>query len=152
MLRVLHPLLWTTLPVLLIDQLTKWLVVTGVMPRGEVIPGVLQLSYIYNTGAAFGIFRGGNIGFAIITVFATGLIGFYYLRFRNQLAVTAALGFLLGGAWGNLVDRIMRKAVVDFIDFRYWPAFNVADVAICVGAGVLALHLFRHRDEEAMSY
>ncbi len=136
---------------LIVDQLTKWAVVAGVMPRGSVIPGLLQFSHIRNTGAAFGILRGGNWGFVIITILATGLIGIYYYRFREQLWVRVALGLLLGGALGNLLDRISRQAVVDFINFRYWPAFNVADIAICIGAATLALFLFRNRQYEPVT-
>jgi signal peptidase II len=125
------------------DQLTKWLVVRSVR-EGEsisLIDGVLWLSHIRNPGAAFGTLRGWGTVLALAAVI--GVVVFASIIIRNPptiIGVGAAL--VAGGATGNLIDRVFRAwplkgTVVDFIDFRFWPAFNVADTAVTVGAILL---------------
>ena len=142
-LRLLRPLLWTTVPFLIADRLTKWAVVTGRMPRGTIIPNVLEFSHVENPGAAFGMMRGWNWVFVGAALVGIVLIGVYYYRLRELLWPRIALGCLLGGLLGNLIDRIGRQAVIDFIHFRYWWVFNVADIAVFVGACLFAVCLLR---------
>lgn len=130
------------LAVLALDQLTKELV-RALMDRGDIWPSTdwpVRLHYVTNTGAAFGILQD-QTGFLILTTFI-GLAAIYlYYRFPpfDHAIVPTAVGMMLGGAVGNLLDRVRLGRVTDFIDFSFWPAFNVADSSIVIGIGVLLL-------------
>jgi signal peptidase II len=121
------------------DQLTKAAVV-GSLAEGEsrpIIGDVLRLSHVRNTGAAFGLLKG--FGGVIVLAALVGVVAFaaVVVRDPSPLSVFGA-ATVAAGATGNLVDRLFRDGgVVDFVDFRFWPAFNVADSAITVGAVVL---------------
>ncbi len=105
------------------------------------IKNVLHFTLVHNTGIAFGLFKEGGAVFIVIPLILTGLLiyNIYYYRHSEQLSriYIFAFSLILGGAIGNLIDRIMLGYVVDFIDFRVWPVFNVADSAITVGALVI---------------
>lgn len=125
------------------DQLTKTLAQNFLEPGASrpVLPSIFHLTLVENQGIAFGLFQGGEkILFLIITLsigvlFLLGL--FSNVPLRNQ----SALGLILGGALGNWIDRIRVGAVIDFLDFRIWPVFNLADTAITIGVGILLLDL-----------
>jgi signal peptidase II len=131
-----------------LDQLTKWLVATRMTELAEisVIPGFFSLQYVHNTGAAFGMLKNGRWFF--VAVAAAAVVGIlYYLRqpeARHPL-VRLSLGLIMGGAVGNMIDRIVTGRVVDFLLFYwrdyYFPNFNVADICVTVGVGLLFLHL-----------
>ena len=124
--------------VLVIDQVTKHAVRSGIALGHErhVIPG-LKLVDVRNTGVAFSLFSGGGTLVLVITVVALlALTGYFLLRPGRRL-LWLPTGLLLGGAIGNLIDRVRASAVTDFIKLPHWPAFNVADMAITFG--VLAL-------------
>ena len=130
------------------DQLTKWWVVSTLPGNTiEVIPGVLYFRYVLNSGAAFGFLPGAGSFIALGAIAAAVLIVLVVHRLQGRLE-TVAMGLVLGGALGNLIDRVFRGpglldgAVVDFVDFEYFPAFNVADSAITVGAGLAILTAF----------
>jgi signal peptidase II len=140
---------------LALDQATKVLVMNNLPLGGQVplIPGVLNLVHIHNKGAAFGLLSGWSAEFAwlffvIITALVLVVLGYLLWRLPDG-QWPAALGYslILTGALGNLIDRIRLGEVVDFIDVywgRYhWPAFNVADSLVCVGAAVLAWIIIR---------
>jgi signal peptidase II len=121
--------------------------------RVEVIQGFFALTHVRNTGGAFGIFGGekGGVGsmlFVVVSLLAIGAIIFLFIRIRED-EKTLALSFslVLSGAIGNLIDRLRYGEVVDFLDFHlstyHWPAFNVADSAICIGIGLMALELLK---------
>ena len=132
--------------VIIFDQLSKiWIVNNFVLYEGrEVIPGFFNLIYVVNTGAAFSMFADvdspwRHYFFVIIGVCAmVGLTIFAYSLRREHIIFTISLGLIAGGAIGNLIDRLCYGHVVDFLDVYvgkyHWPAFNVADSAICVGA------------------
>ena len=124
------------LGVLFLDQGTKYLVNTK-MIAGQSIPvieGVFHLTYVQNRGAAFGILQGQTIFFMLVSVVILGLILYLLPRIPpDHSLLCVALGFLLGGAVGNLLDRILHSFVIDFFDFRIWPVFNIADIAIVSG-------------------
>ena len=128
---------------LILDQVTKLLITRSFSP-GDTIPvwpPVLYLTYVQNTGAAFGIFRGWPWMFIAI---AAGIIIWIGRELLSRAparpaALTAAYGLVLGGAVGNLIDRVRAGYVIDFIDVRVWPVFNVADSAITVGVTCLIL-------------
>lgn len=129
------------LVILALDQGTKELI-RAFMDRGEIWPAdwPVRFHYVTNTGAAFGILRD-QTSFLIVTTII-GLVAIYlyyrYPPFDHHIA-PIAIGMMLGGAAGNLVDRIRLGRVTDFIDFPYWPSFNVADSAIVVGIAILLL-------------
>jgi signal peptidase II len=108
-----------------------------------VIKGLFDINYVTNDGAAFGLFRGWNPIFIMVTFIAIVFIFVYHRQFKDDLWMRIALGFLLGGAVGNLIDRIRINQVIDFINFRWWPSFNVADISVCIGAGMLLVKLIR---------
>ena len=126
--------------VIIIDQYTKYYVQSH-MTLGESIPvieNIFHWTYILNDGAAFGMFAGARYIFIAIA-FAV-ILGIYFFREDiKELGPWATYGTCLfaGGAVGNLIDRAKTGVVVDFFDFRVWPVFNVADIAICVGVGML---------------
>lgn len=140
--------------VLVVDQITKFRI-SGSMMRGEsisVIGEFFRITYVHNSGAAFGLDLGGRWSFIIVTIIVAAFILFYYARTENTLTARWALALILGGALGNLVDRIRIGEVVDFLHLSVgglsWPIFNVADIGVSVGVGLLAIHLFRKEHPE----
>jgi signal peptidase II len=157
--RPLLPLILVAVPSFALDQLTKWLVAQNIR-RGSwyvLVDGIFNLRHDRNSGAAFGIMPGQNVLLIIVTIAAIGFIFFYYRQFKNNLWMKIALGFLLGGALGNFVDRLRLGEVIDFLQVGiqkaglWWPTFNVADICICVGAGMLIIHLLRTRGDYGTS-
>ncbi len=134
------------LAVIILDQFSKYIVVEN-MALGESIPiieEVFHLTYILNPGAAFGMFAHNRLFFIAIAVVVIGII--IWAR-REILAspweVKAGCGLFLGGAIGNLIDRARQGLVIDFFDFRIWPVFNIADIAICIGVGLIIWNLLK---------
>ncbi|MAG08550.1 signal peptidase II [Candidatus Woesearchaeota archaeon] len=130
---------------ILVDQLTKFLVMRNLSLSQSVpvIKNILHITLIKNTGAAFGIFRNTNTVLIWVTVIVIGFILFYFDKIADSKLSSVFTAFILSGAVGNLIDRIRLGYVVDFIDFGFWPAFNVADSAIVVG--VIGLVVFCSR-------
>lgn len=139
---------------LLLDQLTKFWVLAAIPKHKSitVIPGLLDLVNIRNRGAAFGFLNRSDIEwqfwlFLLATLVAAVAIILLVRTAQEQPWLFRALGLVMGGALGNLIDRIRFRAVVDFLDIYvgdwHWPAFNVADMAICVGAGLACLLLWK---------
>jgi len=129
-----------------LDQFSKWLVVNSIRPEETrvVISGFFSLVNWRNTGAAWGIFRDYNLVLTAISLLT--VLGLYLFRHSFQLSrpgPRVALGLIAGGIIGNLIDRIRVGSVIDFLSFYvreyHWPAFNVADSAICVGVGLYIL-------------
>ncbi|MCD8198586.1 MAG: signal peptidase II [Phascolarctobacterium sp.] len=126
--------------VIIVDQMTKHFV-AGHFYVGESIPvisGFFHWTYILNSGAAFGMFEGRRCLFIIITAATISVMWFFRRDIRagdKTLQMGAAL--FVGGAIGNLIDRMISGLVIDFFDFKIWPVFNVADIAICVGIGLI---------------
>lgn len=134
------------LAIVILDQFSKYIVVEN-MALGESIPiieEVFHLTYILNPGAAFGMFAYNRLFFIAIAVIVIGII--IWAR-REILAspweVKAGCGLFLGGAIGNLIDRARQGLVIDFFDFRIWPVFNIADIAICIGVGLIIWNLLK---------
>ncbi|MUM78434.1 signal peptidase II [Pseudodesulfovibrio sp. F-1] len=148
--------LWAALVVVL-DQTTKlWVAATMELWTGfSVIPGFLNLVHVTNRGAAWGFLASESIEwqrplFIAITILALGFIG-YMLRTTpaSDRWMVTGLGLIAGGAVGNLIDRVRLGAVIDFLDFYigsfHWPAFNVADCALTVGACCIIVSMFLNR-------
>ena len=131
-----------------LDQVAKALAVAHLDPSVPVplLGGVLRLTLTHNVGSAFGIIRSGTIPLAASAVVCVVILG-YVLRggLARAQGRGVALGLVVGGALGNLLDRVRTGAVVDFIDLRVWPVFNLADTVITIGVGLLALGLLRRR-------
>ena len=134
------------LAVVFLDQLIKFLVRQNIQ-LGQSIPiikNVFHLTYVANTGSAFGLFKGLNIFFVLFSIIV--IIGiFYYLKkiIKEDKKLQLAVGLLLGGTIGNLVDRLAFGAVIDFLDFRIWPVFNIADTAVTVSIILLIFLLWK---------
>lgn len=133
-----------------VDQATKLLVRAEIAPgeRIDLIAGV-GLVRARNEGIAFGLFPGNRAVVATLTVVALAVIAGALIRLaRQSLTVAFGGGLLVGGSVGNLLDRLIHGGVTDFIDPRAWPAFNVADIGIVVGAAIIALGLLRSGGQE----
>ena len=107
-----------------------------------VVPGVMSLTYILNPGAAFGMLEHQRLFFILMTVAVIAVLIHFWRRIKEE-AIVVQLGaaFFLGGAVGNLIDRIETGFVIDFFDFYFWPIFNVADIFICVGVGLIVWNI-----------
>lgn len=132
------------LAIFMLDQISKFFV-TRLLLEGEslvVVAPVFYLTYLKNPGAAFGLLASWRVVFIVITVLLVVAVVIFarYLPIKSRLAIYG-LALLLGGAMGNLVDRLRTGYVIDFLDFRIWPVFNLADVAIVMGVGLLCWDL-----------
>ncbi|CAB4881707.1 unannotated protein [freshwater metagenome] len=125
--------------VLAVDQIAKALVRSNlaVGERRDVVGSVLRLAHVENDGVAFGRLGGGGVLVAVVVAVAVlGLLGFLATHLETPL-VWLPSGLILGGALGNVIDRLHSSAVTDFVKLPHWPAFNLADVAITVGVVLL---------------
>ncbi len=144
---------FTAIVVIALDQISKWLVIENfqLYEVKEIIPGFFNLVYVENPGAAFSFLADVDSPwrryfFIAVSIVAVVGLTWYFFSCRRQIGerkAALALGLLAGGAVGNLLDRIRLGAVTDFLDCYYgvwhWPAFNIADSAICVGVALLIM-------------
>ena len=148
--------LWIVPATLVVDQLSKFVVMQTMM-RHQSIPVLgdfFRLTYIHNAGAAFGLNLGSPLLHTLVSIVALGaLIWLFRSAPREDRLMRWALSLVLGGALGNIIDRIHLHEVVDFFDFGIgdlrWPVFNFADSFVTVGIGLLALAYSRHGGREA---
>ncbi|MDL1956641.1 MAG: signal peptidase II [Candidatus Desulfofervidus auxilii] len=141
---------------LCLDQITKWLVINNIQPYKEIIKinSFLNLVHIRNTGMAFGLFSGKGdlvqVFFIISSLIAVIALSYYHFTSKIFFLKTVACSLIIGGALGNLIDRLFYGNVIDFIDFHigkyHWPAFNIADSVISIGVFLLFLCFYRERD------
>lgn len=145
--------LWLPIAIVALDQLTK-AIVRSTVPLSasvEVVPGFMNVTHVRNTGAAFGLFNAADFPFktvaiAVIALAAIVWVGVYAAGLpRHQRVARLGLAFIMGGAAGNLLDRVIIGSVVDFVDvywgtYHFW-AFNVADSAISVGVAIMILDM-----------
>lgn len=139
------------LSVYFLDLISKFLI-RKYLPLGadiRLLP-VFSLTHVQNTGIAFGLLQGRNYIFLILGIIMVIVIGWLGIRLsRKNIWEGAGLGLILGGACGNITDRVIFGRVTDFLDFfigpHHWPSFNVADSAICIGAGLMILGGFFKR-------
>jgi signal peptidase II len=149
--------LLVSLAVMVLDQWTKWLVEVHLPHHTTqpVIPGFFNLTHVRNTGVAFGLFAsdGGGGGSWLLTALGLGAlvavgVYFWFTPSRDRVLLVA-LALVVGGAVGNLIDRVASGAVTDFLDvyvgLHHWPSFNVADSAISIGIVLMAIDSFRPR-------
>jgi len=141
--------IWSTVILcFILDQATKYFISNRVY-AGETLPilkNIFHITLVHNTGAAFGIFKDQAIFFVIVSAIAAVSI-FAFLKIKNNMNRLRDFGFalILGGALGNLVDRLRFGYVIDFLDFRIWPVFNIADSAITVGTFLVILSVVRKK-------
>jgi len=140
--------------VILVDRLTKMLVMDR-MQEGMSIPviqGFFNFTYVLNPGAAFGMLPNSRVFFIALTV-AVLVIAFVARKqiFKEGPWFTYGMALFLGGAIGNLLDRVNTGLVIDFFDFIIWPVFNVADIAICVGVGMIIWSVLKDETKQKIS-
>jgi signal peptidase II len=123
----------------LADQIAKHVVVNNLsLGEGVHVVGPLTIRHVQNSGIAFGLFSNATAGVIVVTAIAIGWMLAYFARSGARHPVLpVALGLVIGGSLSNLADRVRLGFVTDFINFRYWPAFNVADSCIVIGVGIL---------------
>lgn len=150
-----------SLAILFLDQWSKGMVTRhlAVHESRDVMGDFFSLTYVRNTGAAFGLFASVDSALKSVILNSVAVAAFvavtvYALRSSiKSVRLQLGLALVLGGAVGNLIDRVRFGFVVDFLLFgvggHYWPAFNVADSAICVGVGLLALDMLRHSEPDS---
>jgi len=137
--------------IICIDQLVKF-IVRKEMFVGESIPvidGIFHLTYVKNTGAAFNMFEGASTFLFIVPLLAL-IVAVWYMEknINAHESLILALILITAGGAGNLIDRAVKGFVTDMIDFRFFPVFNIADIAICIGAFLLIVYIFRFESEE----
>ncbi len=141
--------------VVILDQATKYLAQIFLSSGGSIpiVSGIFHLTLVRNTGAAFGLLKGGALLFIAISIICVAAIvlllksnilfsKIFGLDPQDKL-VRFSLGLILGGALGNLIDRLRFSAVIDFLDFRIWPVFNFADSAITIGGLLIFYKILR---------
>lgn len=130
--------------VLILDRLSKWWIM-GNMSIGDswaLITGMVNIRFIQNKGAAFGILQGGRLLFILMAVAVIIATVYFIRKYQLPLLAQYSLGLIVGGALGNLIDRIIYGSVVDFISVGWFPVFNLADSAIVCGGILLVLWMF----------
>lgn len=136
------------LTVLVLDRLTKYLIVQNI-PLNESLPlikNIFHISLVYNSGAAFGIFKTQNYSLVAISILAIILIiGHLRRTAAKGKLYLSSLVLILAGTVGNLIDRVSLGYVIDFLDFRIWPVFNIADSSITIGALLLGYCLLKKK-------
>jgi len=134
-----------TIIVILLDQIIKYIVSKYIQPSQSIpiIKDIIHLTYIQNTGAGFGILKGWNAILIFVSLIIIGIILFYFDRIIKEKQIHIPIALILGGAIGNLIDRVFLGHVIDFIDFRIWPAFNISDSCITIGALWLIVYFWR---------
>lgn len=135
--------------VLVVDQVTKYFVLHNVLDDRMMIiyTSYFNLVKAWNTGVSFSMFNDkGALGVILLSVLAVAIVTFLVIWLKNEESkvLQVALGFIIGGAIGNVIDRVRLGAVFDFLDFHigesHWPAFNAADSFICIGAIIIIVH------------
>jgi len=151
------PLFGVAAAVLALDQLSKAAVMRYLEPLVPWNPiaslgRYVSLTYVTNTGSAFGLFPGLGSIYVFVALAIVAALLIFYRRFAvSHWLMQVCLGMQLGGALGNVADRLRFGHVVDFLDFKFWPVFNVADSCIVVGVLILAILLLRQQPEEQAS-
>lgn len=136
--------------VIITDQLSKlWIKSNLAIGESVFEIGFFRLTYVQNTGSSFGLFQNQNLVLSIVAITGACIILFlvFFMRHRIEILNTTlgklSLGLIFGGTLGNLINRLSFGYVIDFIDFNYWPAFNIADSSVVVGSILLAYSLIR---------
>jgi len=118
--------------VIILDQVSKYIIRAnlGINDSIKILGNLIRITYVKNTGISFGLFKGHNILFLLLSILVFILLLFIFIRDKKY---AIQLSLIMGGIVGNVIDRIILGYVVDFIDIAVWPVFNIADTAISVG-------------------
>jgi len=137
-----------SLSIVLSDQVVKYFIRNS-MNIGDsiaVINNIFHITYVTNFGAGFGIMQGKTsllIWFSIVVI---GIILFYYDKIQEKKSLQIFSGLILGGTLSNLIDRLLFGFVIDFLDFRIWPVFNIGDSCVCIGAVFLMIYIIKKKN------
>ena len=131
--------------VIFLDQISKYFFITQfkINESVPVIKNIFHLTVTKNTGGAFSFFSGNNSVFFWLSIIIIGILLYSLGQFPKNNLVLISMGFILGGAIGNILDRIFYGGVVDFLDFRIWPVFNFADSFITLGVAGILIYYFK---------
>lgn len=140
----------TIITVLLLDRGSKLWIMSHMNAGSswDLINDIVSLTYIYNSGAAFGIMQGKAWLFVVAAALVITFAFYYIYKYNPALRIQYALALIVGGALGNGIDRIFYSAVVDFISVGWFPVFNVADIAIVCGGALLLIYILVHEEEQ----
>ena len=136
----------TALLIVFFDQSAKFLIVKNfkISQSFPIFNNIFHLTFVKNTGAGFGILKEFNPFLILISLAVIGIIFYYYKKIKeNEILLQIIVAFVLGGTMGNLIDRINLGYVIDFLDFRIWPVFNIADSFISIGIIGLIIYFWR---------
>ncbi len=140
----------TSIPIILADQLSKlWIKSNLLIGESTFEIGFFRLTHVQNTGSSFGLFQNQNLILSIFSIIGVCLILFLVFIMHNRFQILGtflgkfSLGLIFAGAVGNLINRLSFGYVVDFLDFNYWPAFNLADSSVVVGSFLLVYRLLQ---------
>ncbi len=144
--------IWNIISVIILDQITKYMIIHNLKLHQAIpITGFFNITYIKNTGVVFGIMSNMKqsippILFVVINIIAIIILILWLLKPDNNIWMNMGISLIIGGAFGNLMDRLVYGGVIDFLDFHigkcHWPAFNIADTAITIGTILLGIGLF----------
>lgn len=132
-----------------LDQAIKFLV-NNSLSYGQSIPvikNIFHFTYVRNSGAGFGILQGHRELLIIVSIIIISILLIYRYKTANDRFLDIAMALIIGGAIGNLIDRIRYSYVIDYLDFRIWPVFNLADSAVVVGVGILIIYLWQLEED-----
>jgi len=141
-------LILVSVSIVVLDQILKFAIANALEPGQSVpvIKNIFHITLVQNTGAAFGILKNQAVLFIAISIIAILLVLYYLPKLgKKDKFAKVSFALILGGAAGNLIDRLRFGYVIDFIDFRIWPVFNVADSALTIGVLLLAIELLRKK-------
>lgn len=145
------PILLLAAVVVIFDQWSKYYVESH-MHLGMSIPlieNVFHLTYVLNPGAAFGMLEHRTSFFIVVALLLVVAVVYFYPRIPSgHLLLRTGIGLQVGGAIGNVIDRVKTGYVIDFFDFRIWPVFNIADMAIVGGVGMIIISILRSQQKE----
>jgi len=142
-------LVLTAIGVIIVERIVKFYV-TENLRLGESVPvlgEVVRITRSQNLGGGFGVLQGQNWIFIAAAVVVLGMIIYYYNSIIYDMVLVFASALMLGGTVGNLMDRIFFGHVIDYIDFAFWPTFNLSDVALSAGVVLLIVHMYRWQKE-----
>ena len=131
--------------IIILDQLVKYIVQVS-KPNFSLL--FFNISYVENTGAGFGILKGNSLYLGLFSLVVALLIGFYYKKFSDDKKVQIPLALFLAGTLGNMIDRLLREYVIDFIGTSFFPSFNVADAALTISIVLFLYFSFFEKEYE----
>jgi len=133
---------------LIIDLLTKFYIISNfrIDESYTIIKNFLSITYKTNFGAAFSILQGQKWFFIVFSIIVLGVMIYYYKKIRDNRFLGISCSLITAGTIGNLIDRLAYGYIIDFIDFSFWPTFNVADICLSIGIALLACYFFKNRN------